>query len=160
MRDKRVLRGRVHTYQFDGAVHLVVDDGNLNHGWKITRFEIAPYDVTNAGAGGWDCVGALATHAEALEGPVSTVIAWDWEDRRQVAWSSCLMSGDTGIYHTGRGGVIDPQHVVIRDLYLGISAFSATSTIYFNYFIELERVTLTDDQTILALIQEESQDVN
>jgi hypothetical protein len=43
---------------------------------------------------------------------------------------------------------------------LGISAQSGFSATEFVYFIELERVTLNDNQAVMAIIQEESQDVN
>ena len=160
MKDRRVLRGKLRTYQYDGAIRLIVDDGNFNDAWKITRFEIATHDPTASGAGGYDAVGVLATHAEAVEGPTSTVIGWNWDDRRQVAWTSSLMSGDTGVYPSWFGGLIDPQHVVVRDLFVAVSALSATGNNEWCYFVELERVKLNDDQAILAIIQEESQDVN
>jgi hypothetical protein len=157
MRDKRVLRGKLQTYQYGGAVHLIVDDGNYNDAWRVTRFEIATHDPTNAGAGAWDAVGVLATQADACEGEVSTVIGWNWDDRRQIAWTSSLMSGDTGVYPSWFGGLIDPQHIIVRDLFVAVSATIATGNNLWCYFIELERVKLDDNQSVMALIQEEGQ---
>jgi hypothetical protein len=56
--------------------------------------------------------------------------------------------------------LIDPTHIVVRDLYVGISSAVATGTTYFNYYVELEEVALTDNQAVLAIVQEEAQDVN
>jgi hypothetical protein len=56
--------------------------------------------------------------------------------------------------------LIDPTHVVVRDLYLGITAAVATGSTTFNYYIELEEVSLTDNEAVMAIVQEESQDVN
>jgi hypothetical protein len=155
MKDTRVLRGRCRTFQYDGAVHLVVDDGNFNDAWRVTRFAISfesPHDSSLASR---DAVAALATHPGALTHPlVSTVIDWNWADRRQVAWTSIEFNGDTTIGHWQTTGLIDPQHVVVRDLYLGLTAQTASSTINFNYFIQLERVTLNDNQAVMALVQE------
>lgn len=159
MRDRRVLRGTTTTYQYGGERHLVVDDGDFNSAWRITKFAIAPLDISSSSAGSRDCFAVLATHPEALEGPVSTVIEWRWSDRRQVAWTAIEMAGDTTVSNWSFG-LIDPQHVVVRDLYFGLTAQVATSTVEFNYFIELERVSLTDNQAVMAIIQEESQDVN
>jgi hypothetical protein len=159
MKDRRVLRGITRTYQYDGAVKLIVDDGNFNDAWKITRFVIAPVDPTSSSAGSRDCVAVLATHPEALEGYVSSVVNWTWSDRRQVAWTQIEMNGDTTI-GAWSFGLIDPQHIVVRDLYFGLSSASATGTTEFNYYIELERVTLSDNQAVMAIIQEEAQDVN
>jgi hypothetical protein len=156
MRNRRVLRGIVNTYQYQGATHLIVDDMNYNDAWKVVKFVIAPVDVTSSSAGARDCVAVLATHADALQGYVASVINWTWSDRRQIAWTSIVMSGDTEVADWSFG-LIDPQHIVVRDLYLGLSAQSATGTTEFNYFIELERVKLDDNQSVMALIQEEGQ---
>jgi len=159
MKDRRVLRGVTRTFQYDGAVELIVDDGNFNDAWRVTKFAIAPVDVTSSSAGSRDCVAALATHPNALEGYVSSVINWTWSDRRQIAWTSINMTNDTEVAEWSFG-LIDPQHIIVRDLYLGLSAQSATGTTEFNYFIELERVTLNDNQAVMALVQEVAQDVN
>ena len=156
MKNRRVLRGQCLAYQYQGALHLVVDDGNYNDAWQVKRFVIsyeAPFD---AASGSRDCYGVLATHADAIPSPiVTTSVIWNWEDRRQVAWSSTNQIGDSLVEILP--DVIDPMHVVVRDLYLGITALTATGTTRFNYFVELERVTLSDHQSVMALIQEEGQ---
>jgi hypothetical protein len=159
MTDRRVLRGVCRTFQYGGAVHLVVDDGNFNNAWRITKFVISFRDLWGSSTGTRDCIGVLATHEEAIESSTPTVIDWNWADRRQVAWTAQELNGDTTV-GAWSFGLIDPQHVIVRDLYLGLTAQTATSTVEFVYFIELERVTLTDNQAVMAIIQEESQDVN
>jgi len=153
----RVLRGRCRTYQYDGAVNLIQDDQRFNHGFIIKKFLIAFSDLSSSSAGSKECFAALATHADALEGPVSTVIAWNWDDKRQVAWAS---SGHEDSFAEATFELVDPTHVVVRDLYLGLSALTATSTNEFVYYVELEEVSLTDNQAVLAIVQEEAQDVN
>jgi hypothetical protein len=159
MKDRRVLRGSVLAYNYEGPLHLIVDDGNFNDAWRITKFLVAPRDLSSSSAGSWDSYAVLATHAEALADPAITAIWWRWEDRRQVAWTSLSMFGDSSP-DLGGFNLIDPQHVVVRDLYFGLTAGTATGTTEFNYFIELERVKLTDDQAVLAIVQEVAQDVN
>ena len=155
----RVLRGVCRSFQFDGAVNIVQDDTRFNHGFIVKKFVISyqfPYDSQ---AGSRDCYAALATHADALEAPLNpTVVQWDWGDRRQVAWTSTNHIGDSMVEFLPT--LIDPTHVVVRDLYLGITALTATSSTTFNYYIELEEVSLTDNQAVMAIVQEESQDVN
>lgn len=159
MTDRRVLRGVTRTLFYDEAKHLVVDDGDFNSAWRITKFVIAPVDVADTNAGSKDCCAVLGTHPEALERATGNVIEWRWSDRRQVAWTAITMFGDTSIADWSFG-LIDPQHVIVRDLYFGLTSASATSTTEFSYFIELERVKLNDNQAVMAIIQEESQDVN
>ena len=155
----RVLRGQCLTFQYGGAVNLIQDDQRFNHGFIVKKFVIsyeAPYD---SGSGSRDCYGALATHADALPATLlPTSVIWNWEDRRQVAWCSTEHVGDSIIKQTFE--LIDPTHVVVRDLYVGITALTATGSTVFNYYIELEEVSLTDNQAVLAIVQEESQDVN
>jgi hypothetical protein len=162
MKDRRVLRGQLQGLSLSsgGPVNLVVDDGNFNDAWRVTRFVVAYYDPTGTATGNRDSIGVLATHEDALYSklPPSTSVGWNWDDRRQVAWAGMDFQGDTSVGQTFE--LIDPQHVVVRDLYLGISASFETSTAVYNYFIELERVTLNDNQAVMAIIQEEAQDVN
>ena len=157
MKSRRVLRGTIPPYSIGGAKHLVVDDGNYNDAWRITRFVVSYYDPTTSSAGNRDAIGTLATSADALVGQVASVTGWTWEDRRQVAWAGMDFQGDTSVGLTFE--LIDPQHVVIRDLFLGISASNETSATFYNYFIELERVELNDHQSVMALVQEEGQGV-
>jgi hypothetical protein len=155
----RVLRGQCRTFQFDGAINVVQDDTRFNHGFRVKKFVISyefPYD---SGAGSRDCYGTLATHAEALPSPfLAGVVQWNWADRRQVAWTSTNMIGDSNVEFLPN--LVDPTHVVVRDLYLGITAATATGSTTFNYYIELEELPLTDNEAVMAIIQEESQDVN
>lgn len=160
MRDRRVLRGTCLAYNYEGPLHLVVDDGNFNDAWRITRFNVAPRDLSNSSAGGYDSFAVLATHADALNDPVvGNVVWWNWQDRRQVAWTSLSIFGDSAPDSLGFN-LIDPQHIVVRDLYFGLTAFNATGVTEFNYFIELERIKLDDNQAVMAIVQEEAQDVN
>jgi hypothetical protein len=160
MKDRRVLRGQVATIQYGGLTQLVVDDGNFTDAWRVTKFYIAPDGVHDTSLGQLDAVAVLATHEEAIPNPLlPTVIQWNWDDRRQFAWTAIELNGDT-TFGTWSEGVIDPQHIIVRDLYIGLTAQFATSTRVWNYMIELERVKLSDDQAILAILQEESQDVN
>ena len=154
-KDRRVLRGVCQTFDFGGAVHLVVDDGRYNDAWRVTKFVIAPVDPTNSTAGTKDAIGVLATHPGAIPDVTGNVVQWHWNDRRQFAWCSISLDGDTQF--DSDFNLIDPQHVIVRDMYLGITAQQTFSSWEWGYFIELERVELSDSQAIMAIIQEESQ---
>ena len=52
--------------------------------------------------------------------------------------------------------VVDPEHVIIQDLYIR----NIADTEQANYLIVLEEQNLTEDQAVLQLIKEVSQDVN
>lgn len=138
----RTLRGQF----IEGTNNrLIVDDGRLNHGYKVVRFVVSGYPDSSAN----DAFAVLS-----LDSDTSKV--WNWGDNRQIAWSATAIDGTGGA--KGSFELIDPDHVVLQDLWVQgqVSASGGTSAI--NYFVELEPVTLTDDQAIITLIKERSQD--
>jgi hypothetical protein len=154
----RVIRGAARAFQYDGAVQLIQDDRRFNNGFIIRRFLVSYQFPADSSAGSADLIAALATHADAFQLLSGVQVGWDWSDRRQIAWASSNHIGDSVVEQTFE--LIDPTHVVVRDLYFACSAQTSTSTRYFNYYIELEQVELTDNQAVLAIVQEEAQDVN
>ena len=139
---RRTLRGQV----VEGVVkRLIVDDGRLNNGYKVTKFVIA-------GDPGSSANDAFATLALDYDSPRS----WDWGDNRQIAWASTNVQSTAGTQPFFE--LVDPDHVVIQDLYIQAQVGSGTGSSVCNYFIELELVELTNDQAILSLIKERSQD--
>ena len=139
----RTLRGQLA----EGVVkRLIVDDGRLNHGYKVVKF-ICSTDPTQT---------TPSNVAATLSLDYDAVSGWNWADNRQIAWSS------TTTYTQSEVGapfsLIDPQHVVIMDLYIQGQVFSSGGSDVYNYYIELVPIDLTDDQAILTLIKERSQD--
>jgi hypothetical protein len=139
---RRTLRGQFIEGQ---TIRLVVDDGRLNHGYRVVSFVIAG-DFSFAGN---DCYATLSLDYDA---PVT----WDWGDNRQIGWASTNLDAISGA--TQPFSVVDPDHVVIMDLYIQGTVGAAGGSGVINYLIELEPMELTDDQAILTLIKERSQD--
>ena len=138
----RTLRGQF----VEGTTkRLVVDDGRLNHGYKVTKFVIS---------GRPDSSGNDAWALLALD--YDTIPVWDWSDNRQIAWSSTNVQSTGGAqpYFT----LVDPEHVVIMDLYITGVVGGAGGDSVINYYVELEPVELSNDEAILSLIKERSQD--
>lgn len=154
----RVLRGQTNAVQYGGIVQLIQNDQRFTHGYRIRKFVIAyrhPYDP---GSGSRDCYGVLATHKEAILEPFTgNYVEWDWSDRAQVAWTSTNHVGDSLVEFNR--DLVDPTHIVVRDLYVGITGTTVTDGIIFNYYVELEEVELSENQAVLAIVQEESQGV-
>ena len=138
----RTLRGQVA----EGEVkRLIVDDGRLNHGYRVTKFVIAAEPVTSA-------FDAFATLSLDFDAPLT----WDWGDNRQIGWASTNAVATSGL--NNEFSVLDPDHVVIMDLFIQGQVAAAGGTTVFNYLIVLEPIELTDEQAILTLIKERSQD--
>lgn len=133
----RTLRGHLT----DTNVHrIIVDDGRLNHGYIIKEFYVWPLGSSADGV-----FAVLGTQYDMLSGARA-------DDNRQIAWAGSTWSS-SGTPTTGNWGIVDPQHVVNTDLY--IQAINVDET---NYLIVLEPITMTEDETILQLIKERSQD--
>lgn len=138
MRARRVIRGRLTDNE---QRRIVVDDGNFNDGWKIVRFTVAG-----------DAVNSNEVSAKVSLRPV-TRTGWDWSLNTEIAWAASRNTTEAN--WGGFPNAIDPSAVIVADLYV-TGQSSAGSDI--NFMIEIERVALSDDQAILALIQERAQD--
>lgn len=134
----RTLRGQLTD---TNVKQIVVDDGRLNYGYIVREF----YAWVN---------GASADGVYVVLGKEYDMVAGgDASDGRQIAWAGNAWSTGTGLT-AGAFSVIDPDHVVIQDLYIQrINPNDAA-----NYLIVLEERQLTDDESILQLIKERSQD--
>jgi hypothetical protein len=138
MRSKRVIRGKLADNE---RRRIVVDDGNFNDGWRIVKF-------TAAG----DAISSNEVAAKVSFKPVATT-GWDWGNSLEIAWAAARNTAEAN--WGGFPNAIDPSAVIVADLWV-TGTSSAGSDI--NFMIEIERVSLSDDQAILALIQERGQD--
>jgi hypothetical protein len=135
------LRGQ---FTEDVAKRLILADGQLTRGHRITKFVISgdPSSAAN------DVYAQLSTG--------ETENKWNWADNRQIAWCS------TNMFNVGGAmapfTVIDPEHVVIQDLFINGNVGSTGGSGIINYLIELTPVTLTDEESVIQLIKERSQD--
>lgn len=138
----RTLRGKVPTNQ--GVRRLIMDDGNPTHAYKVVDFRILSIDPSNSAG---DCFGTLALDEDGAR-------TWDLGDNRQIGWAGQTMIGSAAPDATMH--VIDPDHIVVRDLY--VFGFGTGAEPGYQYLVTLEQVDITMDQAVLALIKERSQD--
>lgn len=135
MRDERILRGKLKA---GGKERLIVDDGRFTDAWQVVGFDCFP---TNGA--GLDVQGILSLDEDGLTS------GWDASDNRQIAWSFMFIGTNGGAVDS----FIDDRNLVVRDLWI-----ENFSTDPMNYIIRVVRRNISDDQAILALIQERSQD--
>lgn len=135
----RTLRGRLT----DTVVkQLVVDDGRFTAGYKVKEFRVW---VEGDGA---DAVYAI------LGKEYDMLPVGDASDARQIAWAASGYSTGIGGPFAGNFSVIDPDHVVIQDLYIK----RVNPADICNYLIVLELMDIKEEEAILQLIKERSQD--
>lgn len=138
------LRGRVDP---NTATRLIMDDGQPTHGFVVKEFYVFP---ENPASGGNDSVyGTLSIDQD------GSTTRWLADDNRQIGWASTVQD-ETGFGTRAPSSIIAPGHLVVRDLWFMASRASGTDKI--NYLVVIEPVTITQDQAVLALIKERSQD--
>ena len=141
----RTLRGQIEVTGGGVAkANLSAADGLVNYGLKILSFTMWP-DVITAGAG------RIMTGILSLD-TITSGDNMNAGDNRQFGWSY-QSTGGGGEFLSPRS-IIDPDHIVNRDLYLTMD--NSTNGIY-NYLIECQVVELTDDEAIITIIKETSQ---
>ena len=138
----RTLRGQCQ----EGTVkRLVVDDGLLTRGMRIRKFIVCGDPSATAN----DCYAVLG-----FQGSFPSL--WDWSDNNQIAWAgTTVLTGGPEAPFT----LVDRDATIVRDLYITGQVGSPGGTSFFNYYIELELVDITEDESILQLIKERNQGV-
>lgn len=138
MRQTRILRGRLEDNE---ERRLIVDDGNFKDGWRVVNFVVAGNGTTSA---------EVSAKLAVREVPT---LGWNWGDSREIAWASSRQTVEAA--WGGFPNAIDKNNVIVMDLWIYATASNGSDV---NYMIEIERVALDDNQSVLALIQERAQD--
>ena len=141
----RTLRGSIKS-EGQNKLQLILDDGRINEGLKVVSFECWC-------SSGLPTLGMDATLS--LDLIPSGFNKFDAGDSRQFAW---VTGGyDNGIMTMSYRDIIDPEHIINRDLYLYIDA---TAGALVNYLIVCETYELSDDEAIVSIIKETSQNTS
>ena len=133
-----------------GRRELILDDGRINIGYRIIQFRIWNADAT----GEQDAFSSQAHLSMSLD--ITSALS-DASDNREIAWAA---------YNTGTGygidqfNLVDPDHIVVRDLNLIFPSVSNSNVSRVNYYVLMEEYDITDQEAIISIIKEESQDVD
>lgn len=142
------MKSRIHTLRgkvAEGTIkQLIVDDGRLTHGLRVRKFIVAPVMTTT----GQSCWGTLGLDDK-------MTLAWDWENNNQIAWSSVRSAG-TNSLEGPAFTLVDPNHVVVRDLFIRCQV-GGTDPQEINYYIELESMEISEYEAIVQLTKESAQ---
>ena len=133
-----------------GRRQLILDDGRINIGYRIIEFRIWNADITGE-------VEAFSSQAHLSMSTDITSALSDAADNREIAWSA---------FNTSAGNIMsdyqqtDPDHIVVRDLNIIFPSVSNEDIARVNYYILMEEYDITDQEAIISIIKEESQDVD
>ncbi len=118
---------------------IILDDGRITKGYIVKEFHVWATSVT----GSRDPAMTLGLDKD-MNG------SWDARDNRQIAWAGMVTSATSRIMDFS---LVDPNHLVVRDLY--VNNFTSDPA---NYLIVIEPVNITEDEAVIAIIKERSQD--
>lgn len=121
-----VVRGQV-TSADSGGHRIQLFDGKFNTGYRITKFEIANSNRTTTSV----VIGSAKLTTE----PSTDNGNWDWGDVTELAWASCAWDGN-GISTQNPNTVIDPDNMIVEDLYVSVESNIEQG---YNYIIHFEK---------------------
>jgi len=142
----RTLRGQVEVIGGVARKNIIVSDGLVNYGLRINTFQTWN-SILPDGTGNRSHTAILSYDT------ISSGSDMDAADNRQFAWSMTSVNALDGNVIQPRS-IIDPDHIVNRDLFL---TFTKSTAGIYNYLIEAQVVELSDDEAIITIIKETSQ---
>jgi hypothetical protein len=137
-------RGRVKTGTQE---KLQIFDGRFDTGYRVVEFVVWGHDFSGSQTG--DVLGRLMTESNTNS---SLVNFMDAADNTQIGWAGQSAAG--GTWAAGEH-VLDPDNMIIEDLYL--MCVSANDTDDINYMIKMEKYDITDWQGALGMVRNRSQ---
>lgn len=139
---RRSLRGRIIE---NTSNRIILDDGLYTHGYKVVEFYVWGDPTSTAN----DAYGTLALQSSF--NPIQ-----DASNNLQIAWAGTAVDGTASQQPPFM--IVDPNHIVNRDLYIqaGIGGSGGSEPV--NYLVIIEPITMTEPQAVLQLIKERAQD--
>jgi len=161
-----VLRGTLK----DGAYYtspkrLILNNGDFKRNYRVVEFTVFPNMNRKSGnIGSYSQITAapsnMANVALAVEESGITDGEFRFNDGRQIGWFQGYGGSTPNQYRTH----LDPNHIIVQDLWIGGYAVDTSDgssevlTVALNYHIVLEEVTSTNNEAVIQLIKEKSQD--
>jgi len=148
---KRTLRGSITHASGELKRKLIIDDGRTNYGLKVLEFHVWA-DLSHQSA-----FGSFGLALDVVAMPASDI--FDAGDNRQIAWATWGYA-DAISYSMDlpQFNLVDPDHVVNRDLYF--FGKGSHEPVVWNYMIVCEEYILSDDEAIVQIIKETSQNTS
>ena len=133
----RTLRGQLLPSGGFAKTQILVDDGLINRGYKVTAFYV------------WAISGQETFNAALSFAPVLATSKMDAADNSQFAWAwKANLSSPQEAF-------IDPDHVAVRDMH--VTLMNTNADLLFNYVVVVEEYDLSNDEAIMNIIKEGAQ---
>ena len=140
------IRGKIPPLNAAGN-RVILFDGKFTTGYRVLQVFCSAQDPTDVND---DCVIAVGTEPD-----MAATGAWDWSDNREIGWASSNSSN--GAAATPDGGMVDPDNLVVEDLYIYGRNDDAGNTADINYMVVMEKYEFSDSRGALAMVRNRSQ---
>ena len=141
-------RGTIVT---DNALNrIILNDGNFETGYRVVEFAIAPHDMD------LQVVRAYTAKLMTDDDAATDARQWNWENNEEIGWATYVWdANDIGAGNNFHQ--IDPDNLIIEDLYIVGDEGVGQTDVKMNYYIRLEKYDITDSQAALAMVRNRSQ---
>ena len=131
----------------DSAVEkILLFDGKFDTAFKVTEFVLFPMTPASANS---EVYGVLATE----EGDATS--DWTAHKQTQIGWASVRTDGAYGV--ASPFSLVNPDNMIVEDLYMFANDGTGSSEAIINYFIRLEKYDITNWKGALTIVRNKSQ---
>ena len=145
-------RGQITESEIEAGQHgerIVLFDGRWDTGYRVTDFRI--WGQNYGGSSNPDVIGKLGTEPDLPEQAADFMNA---NDVREIAWAASAGATDSGLGFA-EAGVIDPDNMIIQDLYIYVRANNDASGV--NYMITMDKYEFDDFYGALSMVRNRAQ---
>jgi len=131
----------------DGGIErIILFDGKHDTAYRVVEFKVFPQNILSASS---DVAGVLMTEDTGTPSPL-----WQANSNTQIAWSSVYVPGTAAAQAALE--IIDPDNLIVEDLFIHVNNTSSDES---NYFVRMEKYSITDWQGALAMVRSKAQNV-
>ena len=137
-------RGQIDETSSENGAPATINlfDGRFDTGYRVTEFYVWGSNLGTSS--NVDASGKLATSKNVASGTQF----FNANDDREIAWGSSAGSTDTA-FNAPPGAIIDPENLIIEDLYVFVRA--PNDTIPVNYLIVMEKYEFNEWKGALTM---------
>ena len=140
---------KVRSYTIRGTLlaaevkRIQLFDGQFDTGFILKKFIITPQNINDSEKVTCKLLTEEKTHGT----------NWFWGRQSEIGWASWNTPTNS---RYGQFNLIDPDAIIIEDLFIDASGDSGVAI---NYYIEMEKVKVSEWKGALAMVRNSNQDV-